>query len=260
VFVTWPSATVERALRLKAQEIPDREIARELGVPIDTVRNWFRGRLSKRVVLRLSGQELCAGCETPVHDFAALSSSAYSHLLGLYLGDGCIARVAGRPQLRITMDIAYPRVIAEAAAVTRSVFPQRKVGVHPVKGERCVNVSSYHPAVVCHLPQHGPGKKHQRAIVLEGWQRAHVEDAPGAFLRGLIHSDGWRGDNRVNVKGRSYSYPRYQFSNRSDDIRGLFTWACDLLDIAWRPWGRWHISVARREAVVKLDEFVGLKT
>lgn len=53
--------------------------------------------------------------------------------------------------------------------------------------------------------------------------------------------------------------PRYQFSNRSDDIRRLFTDACDLLDIAWRRWGRWHISVARRDSVAKLDEFVGLK-
>ena len=37
---------------------------------------------------------------------------------------------------------------------------------------------------------------------------------------GLIHSDGWaRGVNKVHVKGRDYEYPRYQFSNRSDDIR-----------------------------------------
>lgn len=59
------------------------------------------------------------------------------------------------------------------------------------------------------------------------------------------------------MKGRDYTYPRYQFSSRSDDIRALFTHTCDLLDIAWRPGGRWHISVARREAVARLDEFVG---
>jgi hypothetical protein len=61
------------------------------------------------------------------------------------------------------------------------------------------------------------------------------------------------------VKGKGYAYPRYQFSNRSADIRRIFTDTCDLLGIAWRPWGRWHISVARRESVAKLDEFVGLK-
>jgi hypothetical protein len=75
----------------------------------------------------------------------------------------------------------------------------------------------------------------------------------------LIHSDGWRGTNKVHAKGRDYEYPRYQFSNRSDDIRRLFTYACDLLGIAWRPWGKYHISVARRDAVALLDEFVGPK-
>ncbi len=83
---------------------------------------------------------------------------------------------------------------------------------------------------------------------------------PEPFIRGLIQTDGWRGLNRVFVKGRWYEYSRYQFSSRSDDIRRLFTDACDRVGVAWRPWGRWHISVARREAVARLDEFVGPKS
>jgi hypothetical protein len=82
---------------------------------------------------------------------------------------------------------------------------------------------------------------------------------PGAFLRGLLHSDGWRGANRVQVKGRCYEYPRYQFSNRSEDIRRLFTQTCDQVGVEWRRWGRWHISVARRDSVAKLDRMVGPK-
>ena len=113
---------------------------------------------------------------------------------------------------------------------------------------------------LCLFPQHGPGRKHKRPIQLIAWQRQIVEEHAGPFLRGLIHTDGWRGLNRVHVRGRDYAYPRYQFSNRSDDIRGLFTYACDRLGIDWRPWGRFHISVARRDAVARLDEFVGEKT
>jgi hypothetical protein len=109
------------------------------------------------------------------------------------------------------------------------------------------------------FPQRGPGRKHRRIIALAAWQVQIVEARPGDFLRGLIHSDGWRGLNRVHVKGRDYAYPRYQFSNRSDDIRQLFVYACDVLGVAWRPWGRYHISVARRDAVELLDEFVGPK-
>jgi hypothetical protein len=98
-----------------------------------------------------------------------------------------------------------------------------------------------------------------RRIVLAGWQQAIVDADPGSFLRGLIHSDGWRGLNRVHVKGRDYEYPRYQFSNRSDDIRRLFTAGCDKLGVAWRPWTRFHIAVSRAESVALLDRYVGEK-
>lgn len=81
---------------------------------------------------------------------------------------------------------------------------------------------------------------------------------PECLLRGLIHSDGWRGLNRVKVKGRWYAYPRYQFSNRSDDIR-TFTDTCDLLGVLWRPWGRYHVSVARRVTVAHPASFTGPK-
>jgi hypothetical protein len=42
----------------------------------------------------------------------------------------------------------------------------------------------------CHFPQAGPGKKHERPIVLEPWQAAIVEAEPWRFLRGCIRSDG----------------------------------------------------------------------
>jgi hypothetical protein len=94
---------------------------------------------------------------------------------------------------------------------------------------------------------------------LADWQQRLVEQAPGALLRGLIHTDGWRGLNRVRVKGREYEYPRYQFSNRSDDIRRIFTDACDRLGVEWTPWTRFHVSVAKRDSVALLDRFVGPK-
>lgn len=79
------------------------------------------------------------------------------------------------------------------------------------------------------------------------------------FLRALIQTDGWRGLNKVVSKGVAYAYPRYQFSNRSDDIRKLFTDTCDQLGIEWRQWTRWHVSVAERASVARMDEFIGPK-
>ncbi len=65
--------------------------------------------------------------------------------------------------------------------------------------------------------------------------------------------------NRVVVRGRAYSYPRYTFSNSSEDIRRIFTLACDLLGVQWRQMNATNVSVARRESVARLDEFVGPK-
>ena len=86
---------------------------------------------------------------------------------------------------------------------------------------------------------------------------------PGPFLKGLFHSDGWRGQNvavrTVADRVERRYYPRYDFTNKSDDIRGLCGDALDRLGIAWRPNGPWRISVARRDAVAALDVHVGPK-
>ena len=52
------------------------------------------------------------------------------------------------------------------------------------------------------------------------------------------------------------AYPRYQFSNRSEDIKALFCEHCDLLGIEWRVMNRHTISVARRDSVALMDSFV----
>ena len=83
------------------------------------------------------------------------------------------------------------------------------------------------------------------------------------LARGLIHSDGCRVINRVNRKRTGappYEYSRYMFSNRSIDIQRIFTDTCDRLGVFWRRDGRWQISVARRESVALLDQWVGPKS
>ena len=97
--------------------------------------------------------------------------------------------------------------------------------------------------------------KHLRPIVLEPWQREILDRYPWRFLRGLIHSDGCRGINTIKHPNKTYRYPRYQFSNRSDDIRGLF---CDYC-VEWRQMNRWTISVARRDSVALMDRHIGPK-
>jgi hypothetical protein len=250
-------ADVERVTLLLAGGLSDYEVARRSGVPRSTVHRWRRVGPPRQ----LGTSTECNGCGQNHARREELSGGPYAYLLGQYLGDGTIyatGRGAKGRTLRISSDAIYPGIIRECCVAIGQVRGRRpRLRVHTDR--RMVDVVSAWSAWPCFFPQHGPGRKHSRSIELEPWQRTIVDAYPGPFLRGLIHSDGWRGVNRVHVKGRSYEYPRYQFSNRSDDIRQLFTYACDLVGVAWRPWGRYHISVARRDAVALLDEFVGPK-
>ncbi|MCA1678288.1 MAG: hypothetical protein LC777_04715 [Actinobacteria bacterium] len=116
-------------------------------------------------------------------------------------------------------------------------------------------MSAYSKRWPCLFPQHGPGRKHERPIMLAQWQLELVKRAPGALLRGLIHSDGCRFMNT----GRNWRWPRYSFSNRSDDIRGIFCDACDLLGVRWTTAPR-IVYVSRKADVARLDEIIGPKT
>ena len=54
-----------------------------------------------------------------------------------------------------------------------------------------------------------------------------------------------------------YAYPRWFFSNRSDDIRGLFCEYCERLGIRWTQSNPRNISIAHRDSVAKLEAIVG---
>lgn len=118
-----------------------------------------------------------------------------------------------------------------------------------------VEVTSYSKSWPCIFPQHGRGKKHERAIELADFQETAVVRAPGYLLRGLIHSDGCRFQNT----GTNWSNPRYSFSNRSADIRSIFCDACDRLGLRWTT-APHTIYVSRKADVARIDEFIGPKT
>lgn len=162
-------------------------------------------------------------------------------------------------RLRIKSDMRYPLLILECAKAVRAVMPSSRVHVQNyIDGSAAVETGSYSKAWPCLLPQHGPGRKHERKIALAGWQEEIVDRHPEQFVRGLIHSDGCRVINRV--WGGKYCYPRYMFSQTSDDIRRLFCRSLRQLGIDY-TWNRaTEVSIARRDSVARLDEFVGPKS
>jgi hypothetical protein len=239
----------EQALALLQQGLTASEVARATGIPRSTVRDWGYGRGTRQ-----SRARACTG-----HDFSSLDESAYAYLLGIYLGDGYLCpRPRGVWQLRITLDSAYPGIVRECLSAVEAIAPG-KAYVLRRRHDRAVEVSKYWKHWTCLIPQHGPGPKHTRSIVLTGWQwrivAAHVEP----FLRGLIHSDG----TRIVATERKRRYvrraPRYAFKNRSEDILQLFGAACGVAGVHFTRASPTQIAVYRKDSVAILDRFIGPK-
>ncbi len=148
----------------------------------------------------------------------------------------------------------------ELAAAILTVRGKPPADRHLASTERARKIESRRKHWPCLLPQHGPGRKHERPIVLADWQERLVADHPWPLIRGLIHSDGCRAINRVVVRGKAYEYPRYFFSNRSRDILGILGEALDRVGVAWRYNLPISISIAKRAAVALMDEHVGPKS
>jgi hypothetical protein len=250
--------TVDVALLLSGIGVLDRENAQICCVSIRAIRHWRTG--DRRTGNRTGAREAprCPRC-----DDCRLDKVAYSYLLGLYLGDGHIVHAARSYLLTVACSDRWPGLLREAQLATRRVMPTSSVFLRSRSGVACTYVSSVSKHWPCLFPQHGPGRKHEREIKLEPWQQEIVTTWPGDFARGLFHSDGYRGANRVRRPlardERWYEYPRYLFDNRSTDILGLCGEALDRLGVAWRFSKPTTISVAQRSAVARLDEFVGPK-
>jgi hypothetical protein len=245
VFVHGPEIRAE-VKRLSVLGVTDREIAGRLGVPRSTVRD-LRRRAPRTTVCS------CPRCWQPTRPLD-IASDRYAYLLGLYLGDGCIQPTGRTYSLRLSLDAKYPGVVAEAKQAMTTCSPTGRVSEHLAGSRRTTTVLCvYGNHLPCLFPQHGPGKKHERAIVLESWQEDCVAD-PWPLIRGLIQSDGCRFLNRTG----KYEYPSYDFCLLSTDIQGIFTWACDRAGVCYRVQND-RVRINRRPDIALMDQHVGDK-
>jgi hypothetical protein len=237
--------TVEAAVKLAAGGASATEIARRLVAPRRTVCDWLRGAVPRT-------RPCPAGCSA-THDFAALPA-AYVYLLGLYLGDRSIATHPTRcvsPTLQPRHPLSGDH--KECASAVTAVAPGKRVS--RISHGTWIEVCCYSKMRPCLFPQHGPGKKHERHIELTGWQSTLVERWPEEMVPGLIHSHGSRFQNT----GRNGSWPRYSFTQFSDDIRRIFCDTRDLIGERWTASGKHTIYVSGKTDMARLDEFIGPK-
>ena len=182
----------QQALDLIAAGHNDCEVARELGIPRGTIRDWRRP-----VYRRKTQSETCPRCWRSTKPIR-FTPEDYCELLGLYLGDGCISEHARTSRLRIALDAKYPQIIRGTRLLLERSFPENPVGLVEAHGGTMYFVSLYSSHLPCIFPQHGPGPKHKRRIVLEPWQHTQLEQAPwrscaAVFARMVAASSTGRG-------------------------------------------------------------------
>lgn len=179
---------------------------------------------------------------------ARRGATAYAYPPGLCLGDWHISQHAEMrvPSLSITCSDSWPGLMDECEKAMRGVPRQLRLPGPPFRMRR----------------------KHEWPVVLADWQQEIVDKRPRALICGLVPSDGCRDMNwttRVVNGGETkrYEYPRYWFTNVSDDIRQLCTDTLDSLGVEWKHRTRhgkpYNISVAHKASVAPMDAHVGPK-
>lgn len=257
----YPPERVAEVLQLRKAGLNLSEISRRTGVSRTAIRDWASGRVP-RGRMRTRGSVSCPTCGHDRHRLGELPA-AYVYLLGVYLGDGCISRHPRNVfRLRISLDLRYPRIVDETTRAIAALAPHNKISRLKRRSNYVdrpetthIELGCYSKSWPCLFPQHGPGKKHNRPIELATWQENLVARYPEQLLRGLIHSDGCR---FINTGSGGWRCPRYVFSNLSDDIRGIFCKACEIVGLHYTTAPR-TVYVSRKAEVAQMDEFIGPK-
>lgn len=195
------------------------EISRITGIPRATLTKWIHP-----TYIRKTGKP--RNTYKPIVDFESYLNTeekkrAYSFILGVYLCDGHISRYKTfrAPCIRFFNDLKYPLNTQEWKEKLQIILPENKINVYKKSESNCCVVLAYSRKLLDLFPQYGEGKKHDRKLTLAPWQKQILDQYPEEFIRGCIQSDGCIYTQKISDK---FSYKRYNFINKSEDIINFF--------------------------------------
>ena len=262
--------TYLKVMKLKSEGMRICDIVRITGLGRSCISNWInresKPKFTSSLELTSNPIEFLQSLNRNIDD--SLRNSTYSFILGLYLGDGCIARNTRTKQLSIALDKKYHTLneyVIEsfnvlfgkpALIVDRSVNRGQKFMSNSIN----VRYSSTNLGLI--FPHEGVGAKHLRKIELTEWQTGIID--PIGIVKGLIYSDGSYFYNKQN---NSFNY---NFANSSEDIINILEHYLQKIGIVYnknvkRSLGakatvlKIHVNVNRKSDVAKLHSLIGDK-
>jgi hypothetical protein len=161
----------------------------------------------------------------PEFNLDNIDRQSYAFILGVYLGDGCISKTHRQNvfKIRIFCDAKYVNILNEITKSLEIIFPNSKTLKRNHTSVNCIEIYLYSSHILKLFPQHGLGRKHERPIVLEDWQREIIDEYNVEFLKGLIYTDG-----SFYYSGK---YEYCNFTNKSMDIMNLCSESMKKLNI-----------------------------
>lgn len=230
------------------------QLSKEYLIPRPTIKYWINSDIvnslfKKEVNVRIEIDEC--------YERIKSKNKLYNFILGLYLGDGNISSNGTKSnsyKLRITQDNKYQNSIREIKDSLSDFFDKNS---SITESEGCTILTIFDKNLPIYFPQHGIGKKHDRKIELSDFQRKNIDYE--SLLRGLWTSDG----SFYRAKIGKYSYERYNFTNKSQDIISLFEESLLALNIKYDKRVKKNdihiIQIQKGSEVNKMKKIVGIK-
>jgi len=231
------------ALKLRDNGLNNSQISRELNIPRRTIIDWVSGKIKikDRYYKNITSDQIIDTIS---------KEKSYSYILGVYLGDGHITKMARTYRIRIFQDTKYPGLIKLHGDELSNLLDKNKICLVKNANSNCMVIVAYSCILPIIFPQHGAGRKHNRKIKLEEWQEEIIKRFPIEFISGLLYSDGCI----FYSKGKLC----YEFSNMSKNILEIFEWVCDLLNVKHtRTWK--SVNIRKKSEVEKIAKLVPTK-
>jgi hypothetical protein len=174
-----PHAEYVHVQELIADGLNDCAVSRATGSTRPTVREWRVGQ-KRNGNYRTGIAHLC-----PICNDTEVEGWWYAYLLGMYLGDGCLAtHPRGVYRLRIVLDVRYPMIINECVSAIRAVKGST-APVGQVHYSGCVEVYAFWKHWPCLFSPARP------------WKEAPPKDRTGVLAAGY----------RPRLAGSTHSRP-----------------------------------------------------